>query len=379
MRLCSIDFLRGLSLTMVLLDHLDFLVVKEGFFRHWTLMGLGFSDAAEAFVFLSGFTFGWVYSPRMAHEGFFSCQKRVLVRALQIYGGYLATVAVLASLGVVLGHSSLSMYPAIAVENTTMLREALLESLWLVFQPFGLGILCFYVVVLPFLPGALFLSLRRWQVALSLSLCVYAMVQFDPKVNLSIHDGTWHFNPFAWQFLLVLGMVCGQRGRDGRKILPRHSMGVFLAALMVLFGVLAMKGALRLFEPALPLHLRKLCDFWMPILLSKTEQAPFRLLHFLALAYLVSLILPKNDSTWRLRLVAPFVVCGRHSLSVYCVGTLLAYLSAIFVRWVAAVPFIVLIVGLDACLLQFAFAAWLDRGRLSRRKFRESKDVKIVL
>lgn len=122
MRLHSVDFFRGLALTIVLLDHVDLWARPAGFFRDWTLMGLGFSDAAEAFVFLSGFTFAWVYGRRLARDGFLSCQKRVLVRASQIYGGYLATVAIVASLGLLLRNTPASLYPVLltrAVDDLT--------------------------------------------------------------------------------------------------------------------------------------------------------------------------------------------------------------------------------------------------------------------
>ena len=84
-RLAALDCLRGLMLAIVLVDHIDFAAYSRGGMRHWTLMGLGFSDAAEGFVFLSGFVFGYVYGRRIEHSGYRSSARRGLFRALQIY------------------------------------------------------------------------------------------------------------------------------------------------------------------------------------------------------------------------------------------------------------------------------------------------------
>lgn len=367
MRLHVIDFLRGLALTIVLLDHVDLWARPAGFFRDWTLMGLGFSDAAEAFVFLSGFTFGWVYSPRLARDGFLACQKRAVVRAVQIYGGYLATVLLVTSLAFALRRTSLSIYPAVTIDDATMLRETLYSALRLMYQPFALGILCLYVVVLPFLPALLSLCRRWWWAAAGLSACLYAAVQFDPGINLPAQrGGVWFFNPFAWQFLIVLGMVCGHRFRNGQRAAPRAGVCTLLAVVLVLYGVLVKKGAPLLSDDLGEHRLWMSFDFWRPPLVSKSSLGPLRLLHFLALAHLVTLVLPKGDSAWRHPLARPLVVCGRHSLPVYCAGTVLAYLSVIAFRWIGATPLTVLVIGLDACLLQCAFAALLEQWKTEK-------------
>ena len=53
-----LDFFRGLGLWMIFLDHIPHDVVS------WlTLRNYGFSDAAEFFVFISGYLVGWIYAP----------------------------------------------------------------------------------------------------------------------------------------------------------------------------------------------------------------------------------------------------------------------------------------------------------------------------
>jgi hypothetical protein len=55
-----LDFFRGIGQWMIFLDHIPFDVVNWLTFRNY-----GFSDAAELFVFISGYTAGFVYGPAM--------------------------------------------------------------------------------------------------------------------------------------------------------------------------------------------------------------------------------------------------------------------------------------------------------------------------
>src|SRR4051794_27181026 len=56
-----LDLFRGLGLWMIFLDHIPHDVVA------WlTLRNYGFSDAAEFFVFISGYLVGWIYGPIVA-------------------------------------------------------------------------------------------------------------------------------------------------------------------------------------------------------------------------------------------------------------------------------------------------------------------------
>ena len=67
-----LDLMRGIGQWMVFLDHIPYDVVT------WlTLRNYGFSDAAEFFVFISGYTAGFVYGPAMAYGQYFAATKRL--------------------------------------------------------------------------------------------------------------------------------------------------------------------------------------------------------------------------------------------------------------------------------------------------------------
>ena len=75
-----LDLLRGLGLWMIFLDHIPDDVVA------WlTLRNYGFSDAAEFFVFISGYLLGFIYVPIVAAGQFLPALKRLWLRAWQMY------------------------------------------------------------------------------------------------------------------------------------------------------------------------------------------------------------------------------------------------------------------------------------------------------
>ncbi len=75
-----LDFFRGIGLWMIFLDHIPHDVVS------WlTLRNYGFSDAAEFFVFISGYLVGFIYAPIVRGGLFLAALKRLWKRAGQLY------------------------------------------------------------------------------------------------------------------------------------------------------------------------------------------------------------------------------------------------------------------------------------------------------
>ena len=71
-----LDLFRGLALWLIFLDHIPSNIVN------WiTIRNYGFSDAAEIFVFISGYTAAFVYGRAMQERGFIVAGARILKRA----------------------------------------------------------------------------------------------------------------------------------------------------------------------------------------------------------------------------------------------------------------------------------------------------------
>src|SRR5579863_1227372 len=85
-----IDLFRGLSLWWIFIDH-----VPEIYLNNFTPRNVGFSDAAEILVFLSGLASGRVYGGVATHSGLGVALARVMRRAVEIYLAQLVTVALL--------------------------------------------------------------------------------------------------------------------------------------------------------------------------------------------------------------------------------------------------------------------------------------------
>src|ERR1700741_3561592 len=75
-----LDLFRGIALCLIFLDHIPSNIVS------WvTIRNYGFSDAAEIFIFISGYTAAFVYGRAMEQRGFVVASARILKRAWQIY------------------------------------------------------------------------------------------------------------------------------------------------------------------------------------------------------------------------------------------------------------------------------------------------------
>src|SRR5476651_1239669 len=70
-----IDLFRGLALWLIFIDHLS-----PDLLTWFTIRSYGFSDAAEIFIFISGFTAAFVYGRGMREKGFVIGTARILKR-----------------------------------------------------------------------------------------------------------------------------------------------------------------------------------------------------------------------------------------------------------------------------------------------------------
>jgi hypothetical protein len=136
-----IDFFRGLALYMILVDH----IIGNPLAR-LTYQNLGSSDAAEAFVFLSGLSCGIVYPRVLARRGWPGVAATIRKRAAQIYVYYL-----LSSIVVILllkAAESLIKNPSVLNRSNIILLETIPAILATIF-----------LTSTPDLPGVLVISL----------------------------------------------------------------------------------------------------------------------------------------------------------------------------------------------------------------------------
>lgn len=321
-----LDFFRGLALFSIFVDHLPDNMVAQ-----FTLQTVMFGDAAEVFILISGYTAGMVYGRAMERQGFLIAAVRVSHRVWQLYVAHVFLFVIFIAMmayTVEALNSSLYAEESQAADFLSDPGVAVVKALTLQFQPAYMDILPLYIVLLAVLPFAL-IGFRFWpQVVLIASFALWLAVQIDGRIALSAYPGpnrVWTFNPFGWQALFFLGAWLGWRGTRGalpwldRRWLLRLAAGFALAAF-----VIRLSWTLHGLYPPIP-ALASGKALWL--FLSKEDLGLLRFASVLALALLVARLVAPQARFLAGRVAWPFVICGRHSLHIFCLGILLAVMG----------------------------------------------------
>jgi hypothetical protein len=161
-------------------------------------------------------------------------------------------------------------------------------------------------------------------VALIPSALIYLEVQiFNGDVPAYPSGSVWTFNPLAWQFLFVLGAVLGHAAtqpRDRARLVNAAYWPALVVAALVLLIRLSWSFH-GIWEGVPALFLRQL---W-PI--NKSNLSPLRLVSFFALVMLVARWVSPRERFLRTTAAWPVVLCGRHSLEIFCLSILLSALG----------------------------------------------------
>ncbi|MGH1361058.1 MAG: OpgC family protein [Burkholderiaceae bacterium] len=316
-----LDLFRGIALWFIFLDHIPGHAIAQ-----LTIRNFGFSDATEIFVFISGYTAALVYGKKLDAAGFAASSWQVLRRVWQLYIAhillfiiYIAQISWIAE-----RYNNPVLLDALNVNRFLLSPgQSLVEALTLQYRPVNLDILPLYMALLLFFPVVLWLIERSPLLALGGSLTLYGVVQWFKVAFPVYEDGsTWYFNPLGWQLLFVLGALLARSPQF--SVLSRWRG--WLAGLAAGFLVFSLLIVLSWKNPELASWVpRWLANLIYPI--DKTNMGPMRLLHFLAIAYLISNWLGKTHSCLQWRIWRPAILCGQHSLQVFCVGISLSFLA----------------------------------------------------
>jgi len=347
-----LDLFRGLGLWVIFLDHIPFNFVSWVTFRNY-----GFSDAAEMFVFISGYTAGFVYGPAMLQGRAIVATGRLLKRCWQLYVTHVLVVVIfIAEIAYVGGKFD---NPLFAEEFNVFgfLRHPdviLTQALALKFRPAGLDVLPLYIVLVLACPAILWALLRRpgWTLLASALLYVLAR-RFDWNFP-SFPSGQWFFNPLAWQLLFVFGIWCAVGGAG--KLGPWIEAPVIRAAAWV-YLVFAFLIVMTWHVPQWAHFVPKWLAYVMyPI--DKSNLHVLRLIHFLALAAIIIQFVPRDWWLLRRPVLQPVVLCGQHSLALFCFGVFLSFIGHIILVEISNVLAVQFLVSAGGILLMVA-AAWL--------------------
>ncbi len=352
--------LRGLALLTIFVDH-----IPRNAPALFTLHNFGFSDAAEIFVLLAGYSSMIAYGGLFRRAGTRTAVARIVRRCLRIYlfqaGLLLATLII-----VRIWMDLTGLVPRFGVAPLIQmgLVPGLLRGLALNALPNYLDILPLYILLLAVFPLVHF-GMRRgvWGV-LALSGTLWLAANVDHQLNLpnaaAVDDG-WYFNPFAWQFLFVVGAALALAVRAGDGLLPWRTWAAAAAGAYLGFALLQGGSWTAWGLPDLrPLAIEA------P---DKSHVGPLRLLDILALIYLLrSIPVVARLSRWRrLRLID---ACGRHSLEVFAAGCLAALIGRILYRTFDATWPLQVAVNVGGLAVMLGLAHLLD----ARARHRQAQD-----
>lgn len=353
-----LDLFRGLANWAIFLDHVPNNVVA------WiTVRNYGFSDAAELFVFVSGFTVAFVYTKIMQKTGFLTTAVGIWGRVWKIYVAY---ILLLVFYVVTIGYVAQRYGHAHLLDDFNIRRlvadpvEFLKHGLLLQYSPLNLDVLPLYIALMAPLPPILWLLAKspNWTLAASVMLYVTAR-QFG--WNLPAYpSGGWYFNPFAWQLLFVIGAWVSITDRDVLERNLRSGIITPLAVAFLVFSAIVTVLPQIGYAEALP---ETLVLIFSPN--DKTNLAPYRIAHFLALAIIVARLLPKEAKALEWPILRPVMVCGQQSLEVFCAGVFLAFVAYFLVHLISdtfAFQFLISILGIALMVMVAYFRRWSKEG-----------------
>ena len=369
----TIDFWRGLILVIIFVNH-----IPGNLIEHLTPRNYGFSDSTEAFIFISGLSVALVYGPRLPQGDLFGVVKRCLRRAFELYRVHLALTAgaiVLFSIGYELSEEIglIEEHGRNAVFGDT--AKGITGIILLGHQLGYFNILPLYIALMLWAPVALILARFHAGLALLVSGGVYALARMG---TLTLHSwpepGTWFFNPFAWQFLFTLGILTGLLMLE--RPVP-HKRGLVLGALgFLVFSVLVTTAGLGLW-PWLPEIAGTKLD------LSKSDMGLARILHFLALAYLLAQF-RIGDVLKHTHIGPDLIRLGQNALTIFAAGSLLSAAGQVIMTLAAVkssaspqiIGMVFTILGIISLLALARYLEW-NKQKLPARRKEQAKGLEL--
>jgi hypothetical protein len=315
-----LDLYRGIGLWMIFLDHIPHDVVG------WlTLRNYGFSDAAEFFVFISGYLVGFIYTPIVRGGLFLAALKRLWKRAGQLYIAHIMLFLIFtAQISRTARRFDNPMYEnEFNVFNFLQHPDVLIgQAITLRYKPVNLDVLPLFITLMLAAPFIVWCLVRRPNLALLSSIVLYILSRwFDWNIASYPPGTTWYFNPFCWQLMFVFAAWCGSGQVEKIAELVWSRTAFAIAVAWLLFALfIVMTWHVSFLEALVPKWMIKLI---YPI--DKTDLDMLRLTHFLALATVVSTFVLHDWKPLTSKWLRPIILCGQHSLPIFCLGVFLSF------------------------------------------------------
>jgi len=196
------------------------------------------------------------------------------------------------------------------------------QALTLRYKPVNLDVLPLYITLMFAAPFIVWCLVRRPNLTLLGTIVFYTLSRwFDWNIASYPPGTTWYFNPFCWQLLFVFAAWCGlgEIAKYSKWVWSKTALTI--AAAWILFAlVIVMTWHSAILESLIPKWMIKAI---YPI--DKTDLDMLGFTHFLALATFVTLLIPRKWKPLNSRWLRPMILCGQHSLPIFCISVLLSF------------------------------------------------------
>ena len=355
------SLLLGFAAWFLFLDHIPHNAVSA-----LTLRNFGFSGATDLFVFVGGYNAAILYGKMMLERGFVVTATRIFRRVWQLYAAYVVLFVIYINL---IGYVARTTAAPEIIHDFNVAGilghtvRTLISGLLLQAKPLNLDVLQLFIVLMAFFPIVLFGMLRRPNLTAAGSVALYFVArQFD--LNLSAFpEGRWYFNPFSWQLPFVLGAWFALMGTKQMRTIRslQEISNLRIAALAYLLFALVVTTAGKF--PQLAEFIRSsVLDVFLPN--DKENLAPYRVLHFLALAFLFTFLVPRNWHGFQWPALQPVLKCGEEWLAVFCTGVFLSFAGHFVLITgpnLLAMHFLVSIAGISVMAAVAYYVSWSRR------------------
>ena len=364
-RCAELDAARGMMLVWMVLVHLPTVLsarVNQPF---------GYISSSEGFIFLSAFLTGRIYLRIFERDGAAAMNRKLLLRAVRLYIFHVllllfAFVAVsrYALRGRPALHNMLDFYFLAGVER------AVRDGLLLIYRPPLLDIIPLYVGFCLLSPLLIWLGARiSWRLVLGGSAAIWLAAQFGFRTALyhwvvavtplrvPLHE-MGAFNPWAWQFLWVLGMYFGVRWAKDELPAAKWAQRLWIPAACVAAALLALR-----YTEASGLNLAS-----YSVLFDKWNLAAVRLVDFPAVVLIVIRFRAVLKRIALQRFLEPIsrslIMLGQASLQVFCAHFFFCFVALGLVGNSALLPAWLQVV---VATVTFAFLLLLAKASQMRR------------
>ena len=367
-----LDLFRGLANWAIFLGH-----IPASALTWFTTRNYGFSDGADLFVFISGYTAALVFGRMMLRRGFLIGATRLLRRVWQLYVAHVLLFVFYLTSVHYLAHNFDIPHLMDQFNVAPLMQfpvETLTQGLVLKFKPLNLDVLPLYIVLMSFFPPFLWLMIRHRNWAMLASVLLYLAARHFQWNLASYPSGVWYFNPFTWQLTFMLGAWLALGGASLLRPLVRSRLVLIVGVAYLIFALVMTLAAqfpeLRVILP------QRVFEAFSPN--DKTNLGPYRVVHLMVLALLVARFVPVESQKLSGPILQPLIKCGQQSLEVFCVGIFLSFIAHFLMQAVSYTLLSQFLVGAGGLSIMTAVAyyrSWSKRIDKSMPVLRSVNDV----